>query len=244
MSPSAAKDESRAVAYYRVSSQSQADSGLGLEAQKAAIEAYAKAHRLTITSSHTDAGISGKLGIEDRPALGAALNACTEQQAGVFLVSKSCRLSRDVLTSLTIEKMLRSSGVKLVSAAGEGTESDDPSSVLLRNILRSVNAHEAAIISARTKAALVAKKARGERMGRPSVGWRVVGGRLVVDEEKVRKVTLAMALRSAGLGLASVGRELGVSHVTVSNWTKKFIDDPESYTAWVDRIEATRQDSP
>ena len=83
----------RAVGYIRVSTDQQRDSGLGLDAQRAAIQQAASRHQLTVADVFADAGLSGSLRIEDRPALADTLNAL--RRGDTLIVAKRDRLARD-----------------------------------------------------------------------------------------------------------------------------------------------------
>ena len=126
------------VAYYRVSTNEHSESGLGFEAQQAVCRAYAAKNVLTIISEHTDAGLSGRAPLEQRTALVAAMASVVANKPAALLVAKIDRLSREMLTQLTIEKALVQSGCRLVSAANEGTEGDDAASVFTRRIMSAV----------------------------------------------------------------------------------------------------------
>jgi DNA invertase Pin-like site-specific DNA recombinase len=84
----------RVIAYYRVSTKSQGDSGLGLTSQQEYIERAALANNWEVVASFTDV-VSGKLAIEDRPEGAKALAACKKEGA-VLAVAKLDRLSRSV----------------------------------------------------------------------------------------------------------------------------------------------------
>ena len=71
--PTETSNMTNAVAYLRVSTNDQAESGAGLAAQRAAITAYASANNMTITAWYEDAGVSGAAGLEARPGLAAAV---------------------------------------------------------------------------------------------------------------------------------------------------------------------------
>ncbi len=77
-----------AVAYLRVSTAQQVESGLGLEGQKAAIQDYAKKNHIEIVDWHTDGGVSGGADIEDRPGLVSAMSSVVQHRAGMLLVQK------------------------------------------------------------------------------------------------------------------------------------------------------------
>ena len=162
----------RAIIYTRVSTEQQASSGLGLEAQSAACLALCAREQLEVVSTLTDDGVSGTAPLTARPALLQALAAIQQGEADVLIVAKLDRVSRDLLIQLTIERELSRAGARLMSAAGEGTATDSPADRLVRNILSAVAENEAAVISARTKAALQAKRARGEKLGRAPLGMK------------------------------------------------------------------------
>lgn len=135
------------VAYYRVSTERQGQSGLGLEAQQSAVKQYADG----IIHSFTEIE-SGK--VDDRPQLMAAIAMCKATGASL-LIAKIDRLSRQAAFLLT----LRDSGVQIVAA-------DMPHAGTLEFGIRAVVAqHEREEISRRTKAALQAAKARGVKLG-------------------------------------------------------------------------------
>ncbi len=158
------------VAYFRCSTDKQVESGLGLDAQRSQVEAFCARQGLSIVSSYVDEGVSGKTELQSRPEL---LNAFAELKATgaeALVVAKIDRLSRDVLVQLTLEKMLGEMGVRLLSAAGEGTDDESPQGTLVRNLMAVVAQHEAAMVSVRTKAAMKAAKAKGIHVGRPPMG--------------------------------------------------------------------------
>lgn len=138
------------IAYYRVSTERQGQSGLGLEAQQAAVKQYADA----IIHSFTEIE-SGK--IDSRPQLQAAIALC-KRTGAALLIAKIDRLSRQAAFLLT----LRDSGVQIIAA-------DMPHAGTLEFGIRAVVAqHEREEIARRTKAALQAAKARGVKLGCPT----------------------------------------------------------------------------
>jgi DNA invertase Pin-like site-specific DNA recombinase len=145
------------VAYFRVSTQKQGQSGLGLDAQQAAVEAFARAHGGTIVEAYVEVE-SGKR--SDRPELVRALEAARKARA-TLLIAKLDRLARNVLFIAT----LMDAGVDFVAC-------DQPfASRLTLHILAAVAEDEARRTSERTKAALQVAKVRlakeGKRLGSP-----------------------------------------------------------------------------
>jgi len=141
------------VVYFRVSTQKQGRSGFGLEAQKAAVQAYLSTHGGAELASFTEVE-SGK--VNARPMLTAALLRCSQARA-TLLVAKLDRLSRNAAFLLN----LKDSGVKFQAL-------DLPEvNTLTLGVLAVIAQHERETISARTKAALAARKARGLPLGNP-----------------------------------------------------------------------------
>src|SRR5687767_9390194 len=122
-----------AIAYRRVSTDEQTESGLGLAAQTTAIKQAAARANLTIRATFTDAGVSGGLPIEKRPELIAALAAL--RRGDVLLIAKRDRLARDVVNAALIEATTKRKGARIQSAAGEGTDADGPSDQLMRMMI-------------------------------------------------------------------------------------------------------------
>ena len=141
----------KAVAYYRVSTARQGQSGLGIEAQTAAVAAYLSANNLELVAGLTEIE-SGK--VNDRPKLAEAVTLAKKHR-GVLVIAKLDRLARSVATI----SGLMESGVEFVAA-------DMPyANRLTIHLLAAVAEYERDQISARTKAALAAAKARGQALG-------------------------------------------------------------------------------
>jgi len=224
---------SNGIGYLRVSTDEQGASGLGLEAQRAAIQAAADRLGVELVSWHTDSGVSGAAPVEKRPGL---LGAIADLDSGaVLLVAKRDRLARDPIVSAMTEQLVTRKGARLVSAAGEGTESDDPTSVLMRRMVDAFSEYERLLIGARTKAALQAKRRRGEKTGGAvPYGWRlqatseingaaVRGVALLVEDPAEQAVIQDVeAMRAAGGSLSSIAAELNRRGITTkrgSSWT-------------------------
>ena len=143
------------IAYYRVSTQKQGRSGLGLEAQQHAVRSFLKGDTNQLLSEFTEVE-SGKR--NTRPQLTAAIQQAKQQEA-TLLIAKLDRLSRNASFIFA----LRDSGVKFVAA-------DMPdANHLTVGILAVIADHERQAISDRTKAALSALKAQGVELGTPAV---------------------------------------------------------------------------
>jgi site-specific DNA recombinase len=198
----------RCIIYLRVSTDEQQESGLGLEAQLASCRAFAERNGWEIALTVEDAQ-SGGLVLEKRTVLLDTLSALGKGH--VLLVAKRDRLGRgDIMTTAMIEASVKRSGARIVSAAGEGTESDEPTDVLMRRIIDAFGEYERLLIKARTRAALKAKKARGERYGQIPYGRRLAGDgiRLELDQVEAETVRLIVKLRGARTSLRKIAAEL------------------------------------
>jgi DNA invertase Pin-like site-specific DNA recombinase len=146
-----------AVAYTRVSTAEQGRSGLGLEAQRAAILAFAEREGITISGWFAEVQSGKRISdtLAERPQLCAALEA-SKAVGGSVLVSKLDRLSRDVhfISGLMVHKVH-------FTVAELGPDVDP----FMLHLFAALAEKERAMISQRTKAALGALKARGVKLG-------------------------------------------------------------------------------
>jgi DNA invertase Pin-like site-specific DNA recombinase len=150
----------RAIAYYRVSTQQQGKSGLGIEAQRAAVTRFAEAEGIDVVAERVEIETGkGADALDRRPQLAAALAQAKKAKCPV-IVAKLDRLSRDVhfISGLMVHKV-----AFVVAELGNGV---DP---FLLHIFAAVAELERRKISERTKAALQAKKAAGAKLGNPNI---------------------------------------------------------------------------
>jgi len=139
----------RFVAYYRVSTKRQGDSGLGLEAQQEAVRRFISGAALVVEHQEVESGSRA-----DRPALEAALRDCRIHRA-TLVIAKLDRLAR----SVAFISRLQEAGVDFVAV-------DLPhANTFTVQIMAAVAEHERRLIAERTRAALQAAKARGVRLG-------------------------------------------------------------------------------
>jgi DNA invertase Pin-like site-specific DNA recombinase len=128
----------------------------------------------------------------------------------VLLVAKRDRLGRDPIAVAMIEAAIKRKGARVVSAAGEGTESDDPTAVLMRRIVDAFSEYERLVIGARTKAGLQAKKRRGERVGQIPLGHDLADDRkrLVANPDEQQAITTVRTLRAEGRTIRGIVDEM------------------------------------
>lgn len=177
----------RAVCYLRVSTARQGASGLGLEAQRAAVQAYAVSVGMTIVAEYVEVE-SGKR--DDRPQLAAALTACRLHRAQL-VIAKLDRLARNVAFI-----------ANLMDGAVDFVAVDMPhANRLTLHLMAAMAEHEREMISQRTKAALAAAKARGVKLGNPR-GVAALGDSYL---EGARASAAARTARAADAALALTG---------------------------------------
>lgn len=208
----------RAVAYIRVSTDEQVDSRAGLDGQLHAIQEHCTKHGIELVGTFADEGVSGAAALDKRPGLLDAVNAV--ERGGILLVSRRDRLSRDPVSAAVVERMVAKRRGRIVSVAGEGTDGDDPTSVLLRRIVDAFSEHERLVIAARTRSALRAKARKGERVGRVPLGYAAdrpakhlrpddnAAAMLVPVEHEMAIVSRIRNERAAGLSMRAIAAQL------------------------------------
>lgn len=162
-------DPKLAVAYLRVSTDKQE---LGLQAQRAAIEAWAVRDSVRVVEWFEERDVSGALEEADRPELLRCLERLAVAHAGLLVVAKRDRLARDAFVAGSIERSVQRVGARVVHADGIGS-GDTPADALVRTVLDGVAAFERHQIKGRIKAALAEKSKRAERVGKIPYGYRL-----------------------------------------------------------------------
>lgn len=209
----------KAVAYTRVSTEQQGKSGLGLEAQQAAIRAFAEREGYEITAWFTEVETGkGSDALKTRPELSNALKRGRLMKAPV-LVSKLDRLSRDVhfISGLMAERV-----EFIVTELGKQA---DP---FVLHLFAALAEKERNLISERTKAGLKAAKARGVKLGNPNlnVSDAAVGRQKQADAANDRAAQLQSVIADAEAHghttlqqLANYLNELGIPTARGGQWT-------------------------
>ncbi len=187
----------RVVGYVRVSTDEQADSGLGLASQRAAIEQECSRRSWRLLEVHTDASASGK-SLTGRQALAAALEAVESGKADALVVAKLDRLSRSLLDFAALMARAQAEGWNLV-ALDLGIDLHTPAGEFMANVMASAAQWERRIIGQRTRDALATKRAQGVRLGRPRQLPGSVVSRIVAERD------LGWSLRAIADGLNAKG---------------------------------------
>jgi DNA invertase Pin-like site-specific DNA recombinase len=211
------------IAYYRVSTQKQARSGkkglgLGLEAQREALERFAQANGLQIVAEFTEIETGkGADALELRPQLASALNMARKRKCSVA-VAKLDRLSRDVhfISGLMVHRV-----PFIVAELGANI---DP---FMLHIYAALAQKERALISARTKAALRAAKAQGTVLGYPRLSEAAARARplerAAPDQFAANLLPLVREIQKAGASslnaIADALNKRGIRTARGKEWT-------------------------
>jgi DNA invertase Pin-like site-specific DNA recombinase len=214
----------RGIAYVRVSTAEQVDSGLGLEAQVVTIRATAQRLNVELVATFDDAGISGALPLEQRPGLLAAIDSLRAGDA--LLCARRDRLGRDLVNVALIEKLVQRKHARIVSP--DAPDDDSPASVLLKQLLDAFGQFERALIRQRTKSAMTAAKRQGRRVGHVPFGHRVShdGRHLEVNPGEQEILQQIRLLRARGLALITICETLneqGLRNRQGREWKPSFI---------------------
>lgn len=199
-----------AVGYVRVSTERQAEEGLGLAIQERAIRHLARTAGLKLQEIVRDEGVNGTL--EERPGLASLLDSL--RPGMVVVVARLDRLARDLLTQEFLLRDMRQRGADLVSCSQAEADylrddPDDPTRKLIRQVLGAVSEFERALIKLRLSRGRAAKAAKGGfAYGSPPYGSRAADRKLVPEESEQAVIELATRLRREGASLRSIGRSL------------------------------------
>lgn len=199
------------VSYLRVSTQRQGQSGLGLEAQREIIENAMRGETQTAEFVEVE---SGRKTATQRPRLRAAL-ACCEATGATLVVAKLDRLARNVAFLANVLE----SNVNVFFC-------DFPTAnKMMLHVLGAIAQYEAELISQRTRAALNAKKARGEQLGNREAlertrdvatanSARARHERATTSTEHRKRAAMASSLRATGMSLRAIASTMTANGFT------------------------------
>jgi DNA invertase Pin-like site-specific DNA recombinase len=211
------------VSYLRVSTRGQGKSGLGLDAQRAAVARFAKDEGFEIVAEYVEIETGkGADALSRRPTLAAGLADARRLRCSV-VVAKLDRLSRDVAF---IAGLMAHRVPFIVADLGA---SADP---FLLHLYAALAEKERAMISTRTKAALAEAKARGTRLGNPRIEAAQAKGTATVKAEADRFASnvlpIIAPLKAEGLPLRKIAAALnqrGVATARGGRWAATQVAD-------------------
>lgn len=202
----------KVVGYARVSTDEQADSGAGMDAQRLAITLECERRGWTLTRIEEDAA-SGR-SMAGRPGLSAALEAIEAGDAETLIVAKLDRLSRSLLDFAALMARAQRRGWALV-ALDLGVDTTTPQGEMMANVLAVFAQFERRLIGQRTRDALAIKRAQGVRLGRPPAIPPALRDRLrEMRAEGMTYRAIALALEAEGVATAHGGERWHASTVS------------------------------
>jgi DNA invertase Pin-like site-specific DNA recombinase len=188
----------RVALYVRVSTSEQTTRN-----QRRELRAVAERHGWTVVVTFEDAGISGSQGREARPGFDALMMAVARREIDMVAAWSVDRLGRSLMDLLGFLRDLHAKGVDLFLHQ-QGLDTSTPSGKAMFQMLGVFAEFERAMIRERVMAGLARARADGKQLGRRRV-----------EQSKARKVKAALALRSRGVGIRRIARDVGLGIGTV-----------------------------
>lgn len=195
------KQDQKYIAYYRVSTKKQGESGLGLESQINIVQNYYP----NLINEYVEIK-SGK-DIKARPKLQEAIEECKRLDA-ILVVAKLDRLTRDVDDGRWVLEQLNGN-LRMCDYPGKPDK-------MVFTIVLALAERERELIGIRTKAGFKAKRARGEKMGKPQFMTREGARKGAIancikateNEANIKAKAYAIGLRKDGLSLSEIAKQL------------------------------------
>jgi len=221
----------RAIAYLRVSTDSQADKGIGLEVQRGRVTDYATEHGIELVGVVQEAASGGiregqEFSYEHRPILLGLIERARAGEYDILLIAKYDRLSRDYATLITLERRFRKLGVSIVST-DEQTNGDGAIAEFIRGQLALVAQLERATIRDRLSAGKAARKLQGRHVhGRPPYGYRSQAGILEPVDDEATIIRRIYRDATDGWTPGRIARELnrdGIPSPRGGRWVSKVV---------------------
>jgi DNA invertase Pin-like site-specific DNA recombinase len=187
----------KAFAYLRTSSATNVGADKDSDKrQRAAIKAYALAHKIELVGEFYDADVKGAEPVNARPAFSQMLATIAGNGVRTIIVESASRFARDLIVQETGHAYLRDLGITLLAADGHDFSEETPTAVLIRQVLGAVAQFEKASLIAKLKGARDRKRSKDKnyREGRKPA--------------PAAAIALARRLRRKGLSLQAIGKKL------------------------------------
>lgn len=208
--------ELRVAAYLRVSTDEQADSGLGLDAQLRQVNAMAVVKGWQEPTLYIDAGVTGTIDVGERPQGTQLLTDIRAGKIDAVIVAALDRIGRRAIYILNFIDDTKDT-IQLVSCK-ESIDTSTPAGKFLVLIMAGIAELERDTISARTKAALDARgHSVGIKSGLPPYGYRYEGREVHIIGEQAAIVRKVYSLRQEGLTLRAIAEQVPLSFNAVKN---------------------------
>ncbi len=198
----------KAIGYIRVSTATQADSGVSLDAQKDKIKAWCKVNGYRLDTVFSDRGMSAKRA-DNRLQLQKALKEVCKSRKAALVVYSLSRLARSTKDAIGIAERLDKSGADLVSLS-EKLDTTSAAGKMMFRLLAVLAEFERDLTSERTKTVMAHKKANGERVGTVPYGFDLDDDEITLIENPVEQavITDIRAMRRNGETLIGIAESL------------------------------------
>lgn len=218
------------IGYVRVSTEEQAIRGLSIEAQTAALEAWAQKNECRISKIYVDAGISARKPAYKRPALQQLLSDVQAGKGNLIVFTKLDRWFRNIAEYYKVQEVLEKHHVNW-KTIHEDYDTSTASGRLKVNIMLSVAQDEADRASERIKAVFLTKREKLEPLtGNCPTGYRIEGKKLVKDPEKEAAVTAFFQKYLACGSISRAQREALENGLRIEyQLASKMLDSPAYY---------------
>jgi DNA invertase Pin-like site-specific DNA recombinase len=194
----------RAFAYLRVSGKGQVE-GDGFPRQLEAVKKYAAANDIKIVKVYREEGVSGTTEWENRPAFAEMMAAMLSDGTRTMLVERLDRVARDLMVQESIIADFKRKGLDVISVNEPDLCSDDPSRVLMRQMMGAFFQYEKSSLVAKLRGARVRMRAStGSCEGRKPYGSR---------DGEAKVISRILALRKAGAAMDIIAETLNVEGV-------------------------------
>jgi len=208
--------------YKRCSTQQQAKSELGIQAQSDKCLEYAKQYNGHDIREYADCGYSGSLDVLKRPQLNMLMGSL--QKGDILLAYDSSRIARDTLIWINIEMTCKRIGAKIVLATGCNGESLETE--LIRRIMAQVNEYSLNKMKERTVVALAEKKKQGYKLGNAPYGYRHSDDRksYIVHEEEQKVISLVYNMRNNKTSWTNIVKHLNNNNIATrrgKEWNRR-----------------------
>lgn len=202
----------KAIGYTRCSTQEQADSGLGLDAQSERIRAYCTMRELELIEIVTDAGVSGGKPLASREGGQQVITMLKKDQAQAVVMLKLDRMFRNAGDCLTtVEEWNRSDvSLHIVDLGGNAIDTTSAAGRFMLVILAGAAEMERNLTRERTKSAMAVKRANGHRVGTVPYGYDLGedGASLVPNDAQQQIIAEIQSMRAHGKTLEQIADDL------------------------------------
>jgi site-specific DNA recombinase len=202
----------KAIAYIRCSTQEQADSGLGLDAQRERIRAYCTLRGLELVEMTTDAGVSGGKPLAARDGGKELLDAIKRRRASAVVMLKLDRGFRNAGDCLATIEGWDNAGIALhvVDLGGNAIDTTSAAGRFMLVVLAGAAEMERNLTRERTRSAMAVKRANGQRIGTIPYGFDLSddGTTLNPNESEQAIIRDIQTMRSQGRTLGKIAQAL------------------------------------